>query len=598
MLNKPGLSATSGEKSFYYRIEHISSLRDDIIGYTEPAIGGHRPDFLLLSPKFGVLIVEIKDYLAEFLKTIQRTGDWEHFKGESITRIRNPFDQIYQYRRDIQDRVNYCKIPSQIKVPVIQLVCFSQISKEDPIGEDIRKLCPTTIYVCFKEALTRNKAFGGFFTDLLPTNIQLSKEHFEILRGNIVPSSRLPTREQAKLDKYFTAEQRIKLLDQEQEKLARELGAGHRLIFGVAGSGKTVILIARARFLAKKNPDWKILILCYNKLLRDSLYQLIIPQDYEADITVNTFHGWARSYILSVNNEFSRLYIEGERKAKREDKLTEFFHDFVPSLFLNFLKDLGEDKVVYDSILIDEAQDFEQDWFKPIIEVLNPESNSLLLTCDGLQGIYARKRFTWKSVGIQAVGRVKKFAKSYRTPIEIGNLAQKALPTTLRDLLDKFDEFISTKEYAGDHGTVEVIESDSRNDECKKLAEKIARMLKKPQEILILFRYNMAKWNYEHPIFKFLKDLNIEWQNLEKYNYDLPGLLISTIHSSKGLECDTIIIPEVNKYNSNQDRQLLYVGITRSRKKLILSAHKSTLLLDAFKKSLEIDNNPSLKLIE
>jgi len=49
MLNKPGSSATSGENSFYNRIVHIISQRNDIIGYIERVIGDSRPQFLVLS---------------------------------------------------------------------------------------------------------------------------------------------------------------------------------------------------------------------------------------------------------------------------------------------------------------------------------------------------------------------------------------------------------------------------------------------------------------------------------------------------------------------------------------------------------------------
>jgi superfamily I DNA/RNA helicase len=314
------------------------------------------------------------------------------------------------------------------------------------------------------------------------------------------------------------------------------------------------------------------------------------PQDYDADITISTFHSWVRHYILTAENKFSQLYKEAEQKAEREDLKDDFFHEFVPNLFLQMLKDLGEKKVLYDAILIDEAQDFEENWFKGIVEALNPATNSLLITCDGLQGIYARKRFYWSDVGIQARGRVKKFAKTYRTPIEIGLLAQKALPTNLRHLLDKYDEFISTKEYVGNHGTVEIILSDSRGDEYEKLAQKIDRLLKNPQEILVLSRYNLAKFKDEHPLFKVLSKMGIEWKFLQDHNFESPGLLVSTIHGSKGLECDTIIIPEVNTYHTNKRRQLLYVAITRARKKLILSAHKSTLLLKSFESNEDLND--------
>lgn len=593
MMSKPAPNATLGEKQFYNRMEYLCSLRPELICYTEPGIGGNRPDFLILSPFFGILIVEVKDYLPESLRNLQKSGYWVYLKDDNLIHVDNPFDQIYQYWRAIKDRVNFCKFPEETKVQIIQLVCFSNISKDGMVADEIRKLCPERIHICFKETLSRNNSFEAFFNDLIPINFMLTDHHFDILRANIVPSCRLPSLEQSNLDKYFTAEEKVKLLDQNQERLARKLGTGHRLLFGVAGSGKTVLLIARARYLAKMHPNWKILILCYNRLLRDLLYHLIIPQDYEADITVNTFHGWARSYIQSANNNFTQLYTEAQQKAERERSLNDFFEAVVPNLLLQMLRDLGEKKVYYDAILIDEAQDFQKDWFRAVIEVLNPEHNTLLITCDGLQGIYARKQFHWSEVGIQARGRVQRFEKSYRTPIQIGILAQRALPETLRNLLDSSDEFLSTKEFKGEEGSFEIVLSETRSQECRKLAEKIARLLKQPQQILVLFRYNMVKRGYDHQLFRDLSELGIQWRDLENHNYNAPGLLIGTIHGTKGLECDTIIIPEVDRYISDEDRQLLYVGITRSRKKLILSASKATELMGSFQEPISLEKNPA-----
>lgn len=53
-------------------------------------------------------------------------------------------------------------------------------------------------------------------------------------------------------------------------KLARSLGDGHRVIHGVAGSGKTMILGYRAEYLARAStPTSKpVLVLCFNEPLR------------------------------------------------------------------------------------------------------------------------------------------------------------------------------------------------------------------------------------------------------------------------------------------------------------------------------------------
>jgi superfamily I DNA and RNA helicase len=43
----------------------------------------------------------------------------------------------------------------------------------------------------------------------------------------------------------------MRVMDMQQEQLARSLGDGHRVIHGVAGSGKTMILGYRAEYLGE-----------------------------------------------------------------------------------------------------------------------------------------------------------------------------------------------------------------------------------------------------------------------------------------------------------------------------------------------------------
>lgn len=59
----------------------------------------------------------------------------------------------------------------------------------------------------------------------------------------------------------------LRAMDLQQEQLARSLGDGHRVIHGVAGSGKTMILGYRAEVLAKAaGPGSKpVLVLCTNE---------------------------------------------------------------------------------------------------------------------------------------------------------------------------------------------------------------------------------------------------------------------------------------------------------------------------------------------
>jgi len=83
----PSSTATSGERTFYNRVEEFFAAENHVIGYYEPDIGEFHPDFVFISPKYGVIIVEIKDYSEKYLKSINRSGKWERLKTEDITLI-------------------------------------------------------------------------------------------------------------------------------------------------------------------------------------------------------------------------------------------------------------------------------------------------------------------------------------------------------------------------------------------------------------------------------------------------------------------------------------------------------------------------------
>lgn len=69
----------------------------------------------------------------------------------------------------------------------------------------------------------------------------------------------------------------MRVMDLQQEQLARSLGDGHRVIHGVAGSGKTMILGYRAEYLAQASTasSKPILILCFNEPLGVKLHSVM-----------------------------------------------------------------------------------------------------------------------------------------------------------------------------------------------------------------------------------------------------------------------------------------------------------------------------------
>jgi hypothetical protein len=145
----------------------------------------------------------------------------------------------------------------------------------------------------------------------------LSMDEINCIRYHLFPEVRISAEFKPPVpyhDQLLLSLHDIKTMDLHQENMAKQLGDKNRLIRGVAGSGKTLILASRAKMLSKENPDWKILILCYNISLSNSIKQLITHMmnepvdlfDYDFtnsddkseknhNITVRNFHSWLKN---------------------------------------------------------------------------------------------------------------------------------------------------------------------------------------------------------------------------------------------------------------------------------------------------------------
>ena len=378
-------------------------------------------------------------------------------------------------------------------------------------------------------------------------------------------------------------------MDLEQERLAKNLGEGHRLLRGVAGSGKTWTLICRARILAQLHPDWKILVLCYNISLTTMLKQMIdmvaLPK-YSATIKVTNYHPFLAQLAARAKVEQS----SGEEWAE------------ILSQKLNKLIDEGKYKApLFDAILIDEAHDFHPEWLKLIVRCLNPKTNSLFIVHDSAQNIY-RKGFSFKSIGIQIKGRTKILKTNYRNTREIAHLASSFLNCGVKftDELLKDDEgqlleIIRPQATLRSGTPPQLIECQSFREECAEIAARVKLWLEKgkypPQEILILYVKKGANPNdekYIQAVLTSLEEAGIEYEwitrNQEsKRSFQLSSakVKVSTIHSAKGLDFAAVALVGLSLLPSSAEqaeveRKLVYVGLTRARNELLITHCKNS----------------------
>ena len=223
-------------------------------------------------------------------------------------------------------------------------------------------------------------------------------------------------------DPEIAPEDVIRVMDREQERVAEHLGAGYRLLRGVAGSGKTLVLAHRARYLHKHWPDWRILIVCYNRVLAQALKVMTAADDRLEVTNVDRLaHRLAGSSAGSGVPDFDQRV---QRALQAAGHLP--------------------DSRRFDAVLVDEAQDFDKDRLDLAYAMLKsdrltpdsarPDRDNFVVAFDVAQNVYRRGGARWNPPGVDAQGRHRTargrstvFRKNYRNTREILEFAMNFL---------------------------------------------------------------------------------------------------------------------------------------------------------------------------
>ena len=147
------------------------------------------------------------------------------------------------------------------------------------------------------------------------------------------------------------------------------------MIRGVAGSGKTLVLTYRAKYLAEFFPNLKVLILCYNKVLSMALAKEVAGS---ANVEVKTVDSIA--YTIPRPPKASGKGSRPDFEETREKA----------ALAVKQLQDGSK----YDIVLVDEAQDLDRSGLDLAYGLLKKGHDDFIMALDSAQNIY-RRRFTW-----------------------------------------------------------------------------------------------------------------------------------------------------------------------------------------------------------
>ncbi|AGK98619.1 3'-5' exonuclease [Clostridium pasteurianum] len=556
-------TATAGEKRLFKILQ--DKLPSDYIVWYNIRVNERYPDFIILGPDLGIVVLEVKDWSLNSIESANSNT----YTLSTLGKKANPLRQAREYILNIVDELKKDKCLLQtgayknnISFTFGYGVVFTKISRKSFLSSPFINTIDEKSVIYSEDLKEFEENFDGEkfkqkLQDMIPAKFNFNRIPEDIMdriRGNLFKEVKLSTDN----DAIF------KVMNLNQETYAKSLGYGHRVIRGVAGSGKTVILICRARYLADIHKDWDIMVLCYNKTLASFLRNSIIENNIE-NIEVSHFHGW-------INEVFKSL---GLKSGVYKDKdIDENIAKISEDMLSNIKK--------YDAIFIDEGQDLEKEWLEFIVKTLrNPEHSHLMLASDGAQNLYNRK-YTLKSVGIKAAGRTTIMRENYRNTKQILDFAYTFLTDgTVQEKVDEEDNNFTIKPDTslrqGDYP--DLIKCDDFQDEANKIVDEIINLKQSGidyGDICIAYvhkSYKSTKYidmlentfsNKGIPYFIMSKSGNAK----SKFRIDMEKVNISTIHSVKGLDFKYVYICGINNRlldSINESKKLLYVGMTRAR---------------------------------
>lgn len=585
---------THGERRLAERLEQ--KLEDDYLLWYDVPVGPMQtqPDFVVLHPRRGILILETKDWRLETVQKATRQY-WEILVEGQLKVVKNPLAQarhgaievVNALERDAQLVQPAGPHQGKLAFPWGHGVVLTRITRKQFEASGLDQAIEPHRVIC-QDEMTESvdaEAFQQRLWDMFAHAFggAMSLPQIDRVRWNLFPEVRVQTQGSLFDDSDPEAElpDVMKVMDLQQEQLARSLGEGHRVIHGVAGSGKTMILGYRAEYLAKaQTPTSKpILVLCFNEPLAVKLQTVFAAKGLDDRVHARHFHKWCYDQIVAFGQN---LPPQGR--------------NFIDQLVDNVIRAVDRHQIPsgqYQAILIDEGHDFKPEWLKLVTQMVDPTTNSLLLLYDDAQSIYERSRtrqFSFKSVGVQAQGRTTILKINYRNTRQILQTAN-LIAADLLSPEERDDDGIPLVKpvSCGRDGDPPLI---VRLPSLAAEAHHIAEQLKAQHESGGKAWSEMAVLCRDHQVMEVvaeaLKSMRLPHQVRKKtgqFHPDREAIKVMTMHASKGLEFPVVAIPGVGTMpvpgeDEKDEARLFYVAATRATHKLIVTVSGKSAFAD------------------
>jgi hypothetical protein len=539
---------------------------------------GRHPDFVTLHPQQGIVVLEVKDWRMDTIGSAN-SKQVELITDRGNVSTDNPFQQVREYMFSVVDTLK--RDPLLVNEggsfkgkPVFSFgfgVAFTNITRKQFEQTDLREVFPPERCI-FRDEMTESVAPDAFrerVWRMVSPRIgpALSLPQIDRVRALLFPEIRV-TQFTLPFDDPTAspADDRIlEVMDMQQEQVARSMGEGHRIVRGVAGSGKTLILAFRAEQIARA-ASRPVLLLSFANGISGRLENVMQDRGVEDKVITSTFHSWCfrmlREYDLPAPNRKDYADTNDWYAASVQAVLDAAESGLIPG---------GQ----YDAVLIDEAHDFEPQWLALAAKMVNPDTKALMIVYDDAQAIYkGRKRPVWKQLGIEAAGRTTVLKVNYRNTAQILRFARKFAADVIGapGVCAGDESAILMPEDGGRDGVEPMVRSCvSYDGEAHAIAEWLqGRHAAGYQwgQMAVLYPRHFIGERFEKILAKSGIPINVAKDHGNRIQTERDEVRFLTMHNAKGLEFPCVAIGGLGELKKAEDIEddirLTYVAITRA----------------------------------
>lgn len=351
--------------------------------YIEPRLLMDKPDFVAVHPRFGVCAVEVKDWAVGLYRQDPDTGVIEVWEADGWQRTRQaPRYQAHRYRQTIFERFfaqpetrsdDFAVVRAVVVLPRYSTVAANTLLHTHTVLDN---------------AEGRIRVFGG---DSLRDELTYIVTGYRNPYGMNIPPHSMGRLHAQLAEPEAIADQREPLsLSRDAKNIATNPNnARIRRARGPAGSGKSLGLAARAARLAIQGQD--VLALGFNITLPHYLHDLAARHGRELGASIRRiefthFHAFCnqvrKEHAIGVGR--GRTLDPASDQEVERGRGAEWIVDAALAAYRE-----GYDRI-YDSILVDEGQDFTTKWWNLLREHAWNAAGEMLLVSDTAQDLYDR----------------------------------------------------------------------------------------------------------------------------------------------------------------------------------------------------------------